>query len=52
MTTKIAEVFGNLRARINEIIVGQEMVVDQILVALLADGHVLLEEFLELPKRC
>jgi MoxR-like ATPase len=43
MTKKIAEVFGNLRARINEIIVGQEMVIDQILVALLADGHVLLE---------
>ncbi|HEY9772271.1 MAG TPA: MoxR family ATPase [Planktothrix sp.] len=43
MTTKIAEVFGNLRARINEVIVGQEMVIDQILVALLADGHVLLE---------
>jgi len=43
MTTKIAEVFGNLRSRVNEIIVGQEMVIDQILVALLADGHVLLE---------
>lgn len=41
--TKIADVFGNLRARINEVIVGQEMVIDQILVALLADGHVLLE---------
>ena len=40
---KIADVFGNLRARINEVIVGQEMVIDQILVALLADGHVLLE---------
>jgi MoxR-like ATPase len=43
MTTKIAEVFGNLRARINEVIVGQELVIDQLLVALLADGHVLLE---------
>jgi MoxR-like ATPase len=43
MTKKIAEVFGNLRARINEVIVGQELVIDQILVALLADGHVLLE---------
>lgn len=43
MTTKIANVFGNLRARINEVIVGQEMVIDQIMVALLADGHVLLE---------
>jgi MoxR-like ATPase len=43
MTAKITDVFGNLRARINEVIVGQELVIDQILVALLADGHVLLE---------
>jgi MoxR-like ATPase len=43
MSNKISEVFGNLRARINEVIVGQELVIDQILVALLADGHVLLE---------
>lgn len=41
--TEIADVFGKLRARINEVIVGQELVIDQILVALLADGHVLLE---------
>lgn len=39
----IPRVFGRLRDRLNEIIVGQEMVVDQILVAILADGHVLLE---------
>src|ERR1700692_4459273 len=41
--TKIADVFGTLRARINEIVVGQEMVIDQLLIALLAEGHVLLE---------
>lgn len=40
---QIADVFGRLRDAINQVIVGQEMVVDQLLVGLLADGHVLLE---------
>jgi len=40
---KINEVFGRLRKSLNEVIVGQELVIDQILIALLADGHVLLE---------
>jgi MoxR-like ATPase len=39
----ITEVFGRLRDSLNGIIVGQEMVIDQILVALLAEGHALLE---------
>ncbi|MDZ4837807.1 MAG: MoxR family ATPase [Candidatus Melainabacteria bacterium] len=39
----IIDVFGRLRTRLNEMIVGQEMVIDQVLIALLADGHVLLE---------
>lgn len=39
----VTEVLGRLRAKLNEVIVGQEMVVDQVLIALLADGHVLLE---------
>jgi MoxR-like ATPase len=40
---KINDVFGRLRSRLNEVIVGQPLVIDQILIALLADGHVLLE---------
>ncbi len=40
---RIDEVFGRLRNRLNETIVGQQMVIDQVLIALLADGHVLLE---------
>lgn len=40
---KITEVVGRLRTRLNEVIVGQELVIDQILIALLADGHALLE---------
>ncbi|MBX3072390.1 MoxR family ATPase [Candidatus Obscuribacterales bacterium] len=40
---KINDVFGRLRNRLNEVIVGQPLVIDQILIALLADGHVLLE---------
>ncbi|MCW5824025.1 MAG: MoxR family ATPase [Cyanobacteria bacterium TGS_CYA1] len=39
----IPKVFNRLKERLNEIIVGQEMVIDQMLVAILADGHVLLE---------
>ena len=39
----IPKVFNRLKDRLNEIIVGQEMVIDQMLVAILADGHVLLE---------
>src|SRR5690606_4237172 len=34
---------GKLRGALNEIIVGQAMVIDQVLIALLADGHILLE---------
>jgi MoxR-like ATPase len=41
--SKIAEVFGRLKERLNEYIVGQEPVVDQLLVTLLAEGHALLE---------
>lgn len=40
---KIAETLGKLRGALNEIIVGQAMVIDQVLIALLADGHILLE---------
>ncbi len=36
-------VFSRLRDALNSTVVGQEMVVDQLLVALLADGHALLE---------
>jgi MoxR-like ATPase len=35
--------FSRLREALNEVIVGQSMVIDQILTAILADGHVLLE---------
>ena len=34
---------NDLLAQINQVIVGQERLVDRLLIALLADGHVLLE---------
>lgn len=40
---KVKEIFDKLRAALNENIVGQDMVIDQLLTAILADGHVLLE---------
>jgi MoxR-like ATPase len=43
MTENIEAVFGKLKQSLCEVIVGQEMVIDQLLVALLAEGHVLLE---------
>ncbi len=43
MPGQITSVFNTLREKLNEKIVGQEMVIDQLLVALLAEGHVLLE---------
>lgn len=39
----VATVFTRLKDGINKVVVGQEMVVDQLLVSLLAEGHVLLE---------
>lgn len=42
-TAKINEVFSRLGSALKQYVVGQEMVIDQLLVALLADGHVLLE---------
>jgi MoxR-like ATPase len=41
--TEIGTVFKRLQERIASVIVGQPMVIDQLLVALLAEGHVLLE---------
>jgi len=43
MPAALAPTFTRLKEALNEVIVGQEMVVDQLLVALLAEGHVLLE---------
>ncbi|HEY9791861.1 MAG TPA: MoxR family ATPase [Candidatus Obscuribacterales bacterium] len=43
LTQEITQVFSRLREALNRVVVGQEMVVDQLLVALLAEGHVLLE---------
>lgn len=43
MLETIASVFERLRQNLQEVIVGQAMVIDQILIALLAEGHVLLE---------
>jgi len=40
---KVREIFSNLKREIKKVIVGQEMVVDLILSALLIRGHVLLE---------
>lgn len=41
--TEIGTVFKRLQERLASVIVGQQMVIDQLLVALLAEGHVLLE---------
>jgi MoxR-like ATPase len=43
ITQPITTVFERLGSAMNTYVVGQNMVVDQIMVALLADGHVLLE---------
>src|SRR5262249_51158167 len=43
MPELITAVFDRLRRGLADVIVGQQMVIDQILVALLAEGHVLLE---------
>src|SRR5882757_10658635 len=43
MSQKISAVFQRLRKSLSEVIVGQEIVIDQLLIALLAEGHVLLE---------
>jgi MoxR-like ATPase len=43
MSEKIEQVFGRLREELSGLIVGQQVVVEQLLVALLAEGHVLLE---------
>lgn len=43
MSQSISETIGRLAAAIKQHIVGQDMVIDQLLVAILADGHVLLE---------
>ncbi len=43
MNQKISPVFQRLRKSLSEVIVGQEIVIDQLLIALLAEGHVLLE---------
>jgi MoxR-like ATPase len=43
MPQSIAQTFDRLRASLDKIIVGQQSVIDQILLALLAEGHVLLE---------
>ncbi len=40
---QIINTFGRLKEKLNQIIVGQELVIDQVLIAVLADGHVLLE---------
>jgi MoxR-like ATPase len=43
MTQTVANVFQRLRDALNHIVVGQQAVIDQLLIALLAEGHVLLE---------
>ncbi len=43
MSQLIETIFSQLRSSLNQTIVGQESVIDQLLVALLAEGHVLLE---------
>jgi MoxR-like ATPase len=43
MPERVEEVFGRLKQGLSSVIVGQEAVIDQLLTALLAEGHVLLE---------
>lgn len=43
MSQQISNVFQRLRKSLSDVIVGQEIVIDQLLIALLAEGHVLLE---------
>jgi MoxR-like ATPase len=43
MPKLVAEVFTRLKETLNNIIIGQEQVVDQLFISLLAGGHVLLE---------
>jgi MoxR-like ATPase len=43
MPQRVVETFSKLRETINSIIVGQEQVIDQLFISLLAGGHVLLE---------
>lgn len=43
LTENVADVFTRLGSALKQFIVGQDIAVDQLLVALLADGHVLLE---------
>jgi MoxR-like ATPase len=43
MTEKTPLVFNKLRLALSDVVVGQEVVIEQLLVALLAEGHVLLE---------
>jgi MoxR-like ATPase len=43
LTQQICAVFSRVKEALNAVVVGQEMVVDQLLVALLAEGHALLE---------
>jgi MoxR-like ATPase len=43
MPERVEEVFGKLKQGLSSVIVGQEQVIDQLLTALLAEGHVLLE---------
>jgi MoxR-like ATPase len=42
-TTRAAELFAQLRAAIGQAMVGQEAVIDQVVTALAASGHVLIE---------
>ncbi len=47
---KTAPIFQNIKSEIAKVIVGQKEMVDRILVALLADGHILLEGLPGLAK--
>jgi len=47
---KLKETFGNIRKEISKVIVGQEEVIEQILIAILCDGNALLESYPGLGK--
>ena len=55
LSEKIAQetaIVGMLREEVGKVIVGQNYMMDRLLIALLADGHVLLEGVPGLAKLC
>ena len=52
MPEYVSQVVEHLRGELRKVIIGQDQVIEQILVALFAEGHALLEGVPEPPRRC